>query len=111
MDKRAKLPQLPSRQPAPTSPQLPSLDRGAAPVQPIQPVQLGPQKLDSLDAKLALQKSLASDVIPVKFTQQFPCGVHGCLNYTNQGQISFDLTFQMYRISIICPYCMKNPRP
>lgn len=115
MDKRTKLPKLPPRPTAPTSPpQLPSLDRSAPPLPAVQqpPVQLtGPVKLDSLDAKCSVQKSLASDVIPERLNRQYPCGVHGCLNYTNCAQLSYDLTFQMYRISVICPNCMKNPKP
>ncbi len=118
MDKRQPTPpKLPPRpatpaQPAQPSalPPLPSLDRSAQP--PAQPVPLtGPVKMDSLDSKLAVQMSLANDSIPVKFTQQFPCGVHPCLNYTNVGMIGYDLTFQMYRISIICPECQRRPRP
>jgi hypothetical protein len=108
------LPGQPPRPPAPGQlPPLPSLDRSAPPSGPAaQPVQLtGPQKLDSPEAKCSFQKSLANSIIPVNLGRLFPCSVHPCLNYTNQGQISFDLAFGQYRISIICPECQRVPRP
>ncbi len=125
MDKKptpSKLPQLPPRpisghqvqspQPAQLLPPLPSLDRSAPPVPVAQSVQLtGPQRLDSLEAKLAVQRSMVDSIIPVRLTDPFPCGVHPCINYTNQGTISYDISYGQYRISIICPSCAKHPRP
>jgi hypothetical protein len=99
----------------PSPPPLPPLDRSAQPVQPTaqtQPMQLtGPQKFDSLDAKLAVQKAMVSDVKLIKFTTLFPCAVAACLNMTNAAQVSFDLTFMQYRFSPMCAECMKRPRP
>jgi hypothetical protein len=116
MDKPMTLPSRPMPLGLHSAPQqfppVPSLDRSAPPAEPQQPMPRDLSlKLDSHDAKLAVQKSLASDVIPIKFSQHFPCGVHACLNYTNCGQISYDLTFRQYRISVLCPECMKKPRP
>ena len=88
---------------------LPSLDRSAQPA--AQPVQLGPQRLDSLEAKLAVQRSMCNAVLPVKLSALLPCAVAPCLNYTNTAQVSYDLTFGQYRFSPICTDCMKNPRP
>jgi hypothetical protein len=63
-----------------------------------QPIQFtGPQKFDSLDAKLAVQKAMMSDIKLIKFTTLFPCAVAVCLNRTNAAQVSFDLTFMQYR--------------
>ena len=126
MDKKATLPKLPSHSPVSghtvqssqpaqpsTLPPLPSLDRSAQPVPAQQqPTQLtGPQKLDSHEVKLAVQRSMVDSVIPVKLSALLPCGVHPCLNLCNTAQISFDLPFGQYRISIICPECARSPRP
>src|SRR5690348_9119372 len=98
-DRRPPGPPMPPQQPPRPGTVLPPLDRSAPPP----PVQLGPQKLDSAEGKLAVHRSLANSMIPVKFTQQFPCGVHPCLNYTNQAIIGYDVSYAQYRISIICP--------
>jgi hypothetical protein len=99
----------------PSPPPLPPLDRSAQPVQPTaqtQPIQLtGPQKFDSLDAKLAVQKAMVSESTLIKFTTLFPCAVAACLNMTNAAQVAFDLTFMQYRFSPMCLQCMKMPRP
>lgn len=107
------LPQLPSSRPAvsPQFPPLPPLDRSAPPQQSAQPVLTGTQRLDSLEAKLAVQKSMVDSVIPVRMSTPLPCSVAPCLNYTSVAYVSFDLTFMQYRFSPMCPECIKRPRP
>ena len=63
------------------------------------------------DPKYAAQKSLASDVIPVRIGDPLPCSVAACLNYTSVANVSFDLSFMQYRFSPICNECTKKPRP
>src|SRR5262245_21855744 len=114
MDRRPPdLPNLPGQAPRPQLPPLPPLDRSAPPPAAQQsPQQLtGPQKLDSMGAKGAVQRSMVDSIIPVRLSVLLPCAVHPCLNYTNTAQVSYDITYQMYRISVVCPECQKNPRP
>lgn len=113
MEKRPPLPPLSSRPSAAQPlPALPSLDRTSPPAAQQQPAQLtGPQRFETLEAKLAVQRSMVNGVIPVKITMPLPCGVAACLNYTSMAQVSYDLTFGQYRFSPICPQCQKRPRP
>jgi len=109
MDRRPpQLPNLPPR----SAPALPSLDRSAPPSAPQQQVQLtGPQKLDSPEQKLSVLKSMSTSVTPVRLSTLIPCSLHPCLNLTNLGQLTYDLTFSQYKFSGICPSCAKHPKP
>jgi len=92
-----------------SGPPLPALDRSVQP--PAQPQLTGPQRLDSLESKLAVQRSMVNEIKLIKITALLPCSVHPCLNLTSTAQVGYDLTFQNYRFSPMCPECLTTKRP